>query len=317
MYREVIEELEKANKIYIATHSNPDGDAIGSSLALCLALKSIGKDAKVIIPSNSRIFECLPTIEENRVSNIKEDEIDLLVFLDAGNIERIAIAKEDIPKAKRTLCIDHHKSPGKYTDVAFVDDKAPATAELLFNIFEVMGIEMTVDMATNLYAAILTDTGSFKYASTRKETFIIGSKLIGMGINFSEIARELLDTWEESKLRLIGKYVNNLEKLLDGKIEYSLVTQKELKEINISDEDAEGMANYGLKVRESEVSIYVREKENGTFKLSMRSKTKVDLDEIAIKFGGGGHKRAAGCTFTKENFKENKEKLIELIKEQL
>ncbi len=316
MYKEVIKELKKAKTIYIATHVNPDGDAIGSSLALCIALKKMGKNAKVIIPSHADNFSFLPGLSE-KVSKIEEEEIDLLIFLDSSDITRIAIAESDIAKAKRTVCIDHHKTNAKYTDVAAIDEKSPATAELIFNLISALKIKLDKDIATNIYAGILTDTGSFKYSSTRKETFQIGSKLIDTEIDFSEIARKLLDTWKESKLKLVGKYINNIETVADGKIVYSLVNRKILDEIKISDEDAEGMANYGLKIDYVEVSIYVREKQDGTFKVSMRSKTKVDLAEIALMFGGGGHSRAAGCTFTKEDLEENKEKLINLIKEQL
>lgn len=315
MYKLVVKEIKKAKSIYIATHVNPDGDAIGSSMALYLALKEMGKDVKVILPSYADIFDTLPYLNEV-VNKVEKEQVDLLIFLDSSDQGRIAINPEDIKKAKKTICIDHHKTSVKYTDISVVDEKSPATAELIFNLLKALKVNINKDIATHIYAGILTDTGSFKYSSTRPETFKIASELIETGIDFSKIARNLLDTYKKGKLKLIGKYVDKIEEI-DEKIFLSEVSLAEIKSLGLTDEDAEGMANYGLMVKEVEVSIYIREKEDGTFKVSMRSKGIVDLAKVALLFGGGGHQRAAGCSFTKEEYPRGREELLKVIKENL
>lgn len=317
MYKEVAKAIKKAKKIYIATHINPDGDAIGSSIGLMLALRKLGKDVKVILPSFSDTFKFLDETGK-AVDEIIEDEVDLLIYTDSSSLDRVSIKEEDIKKAKVTCLVDHHKKNKDFTDYAIVEEDAPAACEVVYKLIKKLRIKLDKDIAKYLYVGLMTDTGSFKYSNTSPVTHIIAADLISTGIDFSELSKNIFDTMKESKLRLLGKYIDNIEKLYGEKIIYGLVEYEDIEKLGLSDEDSEGMTNYGQKIEGCEVSIYVRGRQDGTYKVSMRSNGKVDLADIAIKYLGGGHARAAGFSIeNKERLNEIKYELVDIIKEKL
>lgn len=309
--------IEKSDTIYLVAHVNPDGDAIGSTFALCKALQKIGKKAHVIMPSYSDTFSFLPDIKE-AVKMVEEDEYDLLICLDSNSKERLAISDVDFKKAKKVLMLDHHEiktnNCNKYADVEYVDSNLPATCEIVYNLIEYLGIDIDVNIATYLYAGILTDTGSFRYSSTKPSTFLVASKLIAKGIDFTYIARKLTDEIKEAKLKLISKTIGNMEVYFNGRLRYSYVNYDTIKSLGLDDEDAEGMTNYLRMVEGTDVAIYVRGKSDGTNKVSMRSSENVDVSKIAIEFNGGGHKRASGYTMYSD-YESEKELLINKIGE--
>lgn len=314
-FKEAKRYIEKANVIYIVGHLNPDGDAIGSSFAIYLALKKIGKNVNVIMPKFSDSFKFLPHIEE-AVNYIKEDKVDLLIAVDSSDIERLAISREDLKKVDNILVIDHHKKANLYGDINVIEDTCPATCQLMYEFLTYLNTKMDLEIATYLYTGILTDTGSFNYSTTTKRTLEIASKLIGLGINFSVICRKLNDTIKEAKLYLIGKAIENMEIYENGKIRYSYIDYETIKKLNLSEEDAEGMANYLRMVEGTEIAVYVRGKSDGSNKVSLRSGDVVDVSSVAIMFGGGGHKRAAGYTMS-EDIQIAKEKLLRELKKML
>lgn len=311
-FREAKKYIKKAKKIYIVGHINPDGDSIGSSFSMCLALRKMGKDANVIIPKHSGIFDFLPQMDIGK-SSIEEDEIDLLIVVDSSDISRIAVSEQDLKKAKDIVMIDHHKKTNLYGKVNVIDETCPATCQLVYEFITYLKVKIDVDIATYLYAGILTDTGSFNYSTTNERTLAIVSKLLGLGIDFAYICKKLNDTIKESKLKLIATAINNMEVYEDGKIRYTYVDYDTLSKLGVDEEDAEGMTNYLRMVEGTEVAIYVRGKSNGTNKVSLRSGDKVDVSAIAILFGGGGHKRASGYTMP-ESIEISKKKLLDEIK---
>ncbi len=317
MYKEVAKAIKKAKKIYIATHINPDGDAIGSSIGLMLALRKMGKDVKVILPSFSDTFKFLDETA-NAVNCINEDEIDLLIYTDSSSLDRVAMPIEDVKKAKVTALVDHHKRNKQFTDFAIVEEEAPAACEVVYKLIKRLKIKLDKDIAKYLYLGLMTDTGSFKYSNTSPVTHIIAADLIATGIDFSELSKNVFDTMKEGKLRLLGKYIDSIEKIEGNKIIYGLIEYDEIAKLGLTDEDSEGMTNYGQKIEGCEVSVYVRGRQDGTYKVSMRSNGKVDLADIAIKYLGGGHARAAGFSVeTKERLNEIKLELVDIIKERL
>ncbi len=317
MFKEAIKLINKSEKIYIVSHENPDGDAIGSSFALNFALKKLGEISNVIMPICSEDFKFLPNIDEC-VSKVSEEdnEYDLIICLDSSNSSRLACSQEDFEKAKTILVIDHHEIVKNYGDVNCVDPQIPATCELIYNLLTEMNIEIDKKTATYLYTGIMTDTGSFNYSNTKPSTLYIASKLLEKDIDFADICKRLNDTIKESKLKLIAKTIDNMEVYLDGKIRYSYIDKNTLNNLNITDEEAEGMVNYLRSVENTQVAIYVREKENGEQKVSMRSTELLDVAKIAIQFGGGGHSRAAGYTMQK-SYEEEKIKLLNVVEEML
>lgn len=314
-FREAKKYIKKANKIYVVGHINPDGDSIGSSFSMCLALRKMGKDVSVIIPRHSGIFDFLPYIDTGKTS-IEEDEIDLLIVVDSSDMSRIALSAEDIKKAKNIVMIDHHKKTNLYGKVNVIDETCPATCQLVYEFLTYLKVKIDVDIATYIYSGILTDTGSFNYSTTNERTLAIVSKLLGLGIDFARICKQLNDTIKESKLKLIATAINNMEVYENGKIRYTYVDYETLSKLGVDEEDAEGMTNYLRMVEGTEVAIYVRGKENGTNKVSLRSGDKVDVSILAILFGGGGHKRASGYTMP-ESIEISKQKLLDEIRKLL
>jgi phosphoesterase RecJ-like protein len=249
-------------------------------------------------------------------TSIDAESIDLLIAVDSSDINRLALSDGDIQKVKNILVIDHHKSSNKYGKVNIVDETCPATCQIIYEFIKYLKIDIDLDIATYLYSGILTDTGSFNYSTTNERTLYIVSKLVGLGINFSYICKKLNDTIKESKLRLIAKAIDNMEVFENGKIRYTYIDYDTISKLGVDEEDAEGMTNYLRMVEGTEVSVYVRGKSNGTNKVSLRSGDKVDVSTIAISFGGGGHKRAAGYTMP-ENIDISKQKLLEEIRKLL
>lgn len=314
----MFEEFEKAkkiidmsNSIYMVAHINPDGDAIGSTCALYFALKSIGKDAHVVCPSYSEVFEFLPGIKDS-ISSIDKDSYDLLICLDASDSSRLAISEEDYNKAKHVIMLDHHQRSHPYGEVQYINDELSSASEITYNFIKYLNIPFDKNSASLLYTGMMTDTGSFNYSNTSSATHRAIAELLDVGIDSTYICKKLNDTIKEAKLKLIAKTINNMEVYYDGKLRYSYVDYDTIKSFGIHDEDAEGMTNYLRMVEGTEVAVYVRGKSDGTLKVSMRSGGNVDISKIAIAFGGGGHPRAAGYTMI-EDIEVEKKKLIDVV----
>lgn len=311
MFEEAKKIIEESQSIYLVAHINPDGDAIGSSFGLAFALRSIGKNAQVVMPEYSEVFSFLPGVEAS-VATI-EEEYDLLICLDASDNGRLAIRPEDYQKAKKIIMLDHHQKSHPYGDVQYINDELSSTCEIVYNFIEYLGIPFDRNSATLLYTGMMTDTGSFNYSNTKAATHRAVANLLDVGIDATFICKKLNDTMKESKLRLIAETIDRMEVFFDGKFRYSYIDYETLQKLGIHDEDAEGMTNYLRMVEGTEVAAYVRGKSDGTKKVSMRSGGKVDVSKIAIAFGGGGHPRAAGYTMKEDNIIVEKEKLISAV----
>ena len=315
MFKEAKEILNKSNKIYISAHINPDGDAIGSTLAIYFALKKLGKDVHVVMPSYSNVFSLLPGVNLC-VDAIENKEYDLLIALDSSDNTRLAISEQEYKLAKKVIMLDHHQISKPYGDFRYIDDTKSSASEIAYLFIKYLDIEIDKDMATLLYAGIMTDTGSFNYNNTSSDTHRIVADLIDYGAETVMVCKKLNDTIKESKLKLIAKAIDNMEVFYNGKMRYSYIPYDDIKNLGIDDEDAEGMTNYLRSVEGTEVAVYVRGKSDGTNKVSMRSGGNVDISKIAISFGGGGHPRAAGYTM-KESEEIEKQKLIKVVGEML
>lgn len=306
--------IKKSKKIYVSGHINPDGDSIGSSFAIYLALKKLNKDVNIILSKHSDIFDFLPNINEAKMK--VDTECDLLIALDSSDINRLAIPEEDIKNIKNIIMIDHHKKSNVYGDINIIDENCPAASQIVYEFLKYMKIDIDKDIATYIYAGILTDTGSFNYSSTNERTLSIVSKLVGIGIDFPLICKKLNDTVKESKLKLIAKCINDMEVYENGKIRYTYVDYNTISNLGVDEEDAEGITNYLRMVEGTEVAIYIRGKSDGSNKVSLRSGNIVDVSKIAIKFGGGGHKRAAGYSIMGD-INEGKELLLKEVRKVL
>lgn len=314
MYKEVLKIIKKSKKIYIVTHKRPDGDAIGSSFAMYIALKNMKKDVTIIMQEYMKKYEFLSILKEAK-ENVIEEKYDLLICMDSGSCERLEISEEDYNKASKIVVFDHHQMNNIAADVKIVDENSPANCELIYEFFVKNKIEISKDMADLLYLGIMTDTGSFNYKRTTARSYFIASKLLEKGADFVTICRRINDTYSENKLKLLGHIINNMESFADGQIMFSLIKKETMEKINANDEDTDSLVNYLRMVDGTEVAVLVYPIDNNNYKVSMRTQGKVDCSKIAREFGGGGHIRASG--FETDDVNKIKNALIERIKKEL
>lgn len=311
---EILKQIKQAQNIVILTHESPDGDAIGSSLAMKLALESLGKNPDVIIPEYSRIFNFLPgTSDILKKSDVQS--YDLAISLDCANFKRL-VGNEHFENAKRTIVIDHHGSNNMYGDFNYVNPVSPACAEILVGMFEYYGIEISKQIGSCLLTGIITDTGGFQYSSVTSDTFEFAAQLLRKGVNISKICQEVLRTKTKAHCQLEKLIYERLEFIENGKIAITYLTLKDYAEYSNDMGDDEGLVESIRDIEGVEVAVLLKEKENGGFKISMRSKDNVNVSDICLLLGGGGHPRAAGCFITGD-VSQAKTKVINTIKQQI
>ena len=291
----IIEEINKAETIVILTHETPDGDAIASSLAMKLALKQIGKDADIIIKEFPRIFNFLPGREEvKQETNI--EEYDLAISVDCANFKRLA-KNEHFENAKKTIVIDHHGSNKMYGDINFVNPVSPACCQILIGMFQYFNIDINKELGTCILTGIITDTGGFKYSGVTPETFEFAAELLEKGVNVSNIYKKVLDTKTKANFELMKRTMERMEFLENGKVTFTYITSKDLEDVNAEIGDHEGLVENGRDIEGVEVSVFIRQKDNeeNYYKVSMRSNHYVNVSDVCLMFGGGGHEKAAGA----------------------
>lgn len=306
----ILEEINKAEKIVILTHENPDGDAIGSSLAMYHALKAYGKNPDLIIPEHSRTFDCLPGIQNLK----KESDIehyDLAISLDCATIKMLNGFAKYFENAKVKVSIDHHSTNTMFGDFNYVNPDAPACAQILLVVLEYFGIEISKEIGTCILAGIITDTGGFKYQGVTAETFEFVAWLLNKGVNVSKIYHDVLQMKTKANFELNRMAGNRIEFFENGKIAFTYITKEDEEEVHAENGDHEGIVEIGRDVEGVEVSVFIRQTEKGC-KISLRSNEYVNVADACIVFGGGGHPRAAGCTI-QGTIEQAKEKVLKEV----
>ena len=236
----ILEEINKADSIVILTHENPDGDAIGSSLAMYNILKACGKNPDIIIPEFSKIFNFLPGISEiKKESSVKE--YDLAISLDCPTIKRLNGFANYFENAKSKVVIDHHGTNTMFGDLNYVNPDAPACAQILIVMFEYFGFEITKDIATCIITGIITDTGGFAYSGVTAETFEFAASLLKRGVNVSDVYKRVLQTTTKPCFELTRIALNRLEFLENGKISFTYITEEDMQKANAETGDHEGI----------------------------------------------------------------------------
>jgi len=305
--------LLAAKNIVILPHIMADGDTLGSSVALYLALKEIGKKPCILmdeeIPSNLGFF-----IPKHYVQQYLEDDFkpDLVVAIDCSDLERVGMRKEYLVNTLNTLNIDHHKTNSLFAKCNFVDHEAAATGEVIYSIIKSLKISLTKEIATALYVAISTDTGSFKYDNTTFETHLIASELLLCGVNLNQATTELYQRKPIYKMKLMAEALNTLEFHYNGKLGLLTVTNKMLQKVGANSTDADGLIEIVRDLDGVEVGILLKEINEEEVKIGFRAKYDVDVSEIAKKFGGGGHTKASGCTIF-DKIQNAKESIISVM----
>ena len=262
-------EIENANTIIIETHETPDGDAIGSSLAMYLALKSMGKDVDVVIPTYSRTFNFLPgAIEIKREG--RDIKYDLGIALDCTDTKRLKGYEPCFENARTSICIDHHGSNKMFADYNYVDPVAPACAQILIVVLGKLGIDIDREIGTCILTGIITDTGGFKYDGVTTETFEFVADLLRKGVNVSDTYKRVLQVKTKANFLLTKKIIDRMEFLEDGKIAFTYITTEDIEAVNAEEGDHEGLVEFGRDVEGVEVSIFLREQADNTYKASLR-----------------------------------------------
>lgn len=311
----LIKLIAKSDSIVIMTHIAPDGDALGSAFSLGLAFEAMGKKVCVYLEEPvPRMLDFLPGQHLN-VNNF-DDVCDLAVCVDTGDIQRIGKGSNIYSAALKKIVIDHHTTNDMEADGLWIDKKAAAAGEMVYFLIKDMNIEINYDIAVNLYTAIVTDTGGFRYGNTRPQSHIIAANLLGHGIPFADIAKKVFDTVSYSKMSLIKKAMQNLTLYCDGKVAVSWLLNEDINTVNAQPDDFEGLVNIGRNLEGVEVSLFLREEKPGFYKGSLRANNYVDVAAVSGIFTGGGHKRAAGFSI-KGSLQDNVKRVLAELKKVL
>lgn len=307
----IVEEIKKAESIVVLTHETPDGDAIGSSLAMYNALKQIGKNVDVIIPECPRNFNFLTGYNEIKKEG-KITNYDLAITVDCATIERLNGWQDYFDRANATINIDHHTKNGMFADYNYINPASPACAQILIIVLEALNIKINKEIGECLLTGIITDTGGFKYQGVSSETFQFVAWLMQAGVNVSNVYKKALQIKTKSSFELEKIAMNRLEFLEDGKIAFTYITKQDEISVNAEPGDHEGIVEKGRDVEGVEVSAFLRQIEDKTYKVSLRANDYVNVSDVAMVFGGGGHVKAAGCKIngTPEQIKTTLVKVI-------
>ena len=307
--RETGQLLEAAQKIVLCTHVSPDGDTLGSSLGLALSLKKLGKDVIVYCDDLiNKSFGFIPGIDlVQRPEQGSKIACDLLVVVDASSFDRIGIVA-DVVEYKQLLNIDHHISNTRFADYLYLDTKAAATGEIMCELLQEMHWPVDHDIAECFYIAISTDCGSFRYANTTPKTMRAGAWLLEQGVQPNEIS-DKLDVKSRLTVEMLAKVLPSLTFDADGKIAYLTITN----DLYNKDANTDSFVNFPRYIEGVEVAIMFKAVEPKVTRISMRS-SNVDVAQVAVSFGGGGHVRAAGCTIY-ASVEEAREELLAKLRQ--
>jgi len=291
MLKEVLKHIEQRNRFLLTSHARPDGDAIGSALACGQILRSMGKEAEVVLRDGvPRIYQPLPHANKVLQTERVNGDYEAAIVLECDSIQRTRLLGLE---NRFLINIDHHVSGRPFAHVNWIDPKAVATAEMVYRLAREASVRITPDIATCLYTAVLTDTGSFMFEGTNEHTFALARELVLAGADPAHCARSIYFGHSTAKMRLLGAALSDLHR--EGPLAWISVTQEQMQRYHAKEEDCEGLVNYALSIQDVEVALFFRELPDGRFRVSLRSKGELNVAKVAEHFGGGGHQCASGC----------------------
>ena len=292
--RQVADAIARGQRFVLSSHARPDGDAIGSQLAMAFALDALGKDVVIVnrdpVPGPLAAF---PGTGRIVVADRVDESFDAAIIMECSSLDRTGVGGLD---RSPVINIDHHQGNTAYGAVNWFDPGAAACAEMVFDVIVELGVPMTREIATHLYVGILTDTGSFHYSGTSSRTFDIARRLVEAGVEPSMVARTVFDSNTLGRLKLFGTVLSAIELEHDGRLAVMKVDHAMTRAAGGTYEDTEGLINLPLTVREIRASVFFKELGPAEHRVSLRSKGAIDVAAVAKRFGGGGHKNAAGCS---------------------
>ncbi|MBW2517119.1 MAG: bifunctional oligoribonuclease/PAP phosphatase NrnA [Deltaproteobacteria bacterium] len=317
---QILQLIKSRERILVASHAEPDGDCLGSLVALGLALNKLDKTITLFNSSAiPAVYRFLPGVE-GIVRQIKEaEEYDLAIVLDCGDIARVGEDSSVVEQIPIVVNIDHHVSNTGFGDLQLIDTDACATAEIIYRLIKALEIPFDKAIATAIYLGILTDTGSFRFSNTNPAAFAISKSMIDIGVEPYTVAQRVFGTYSLGRIKLLNLALNSIEISENGKLSLMTISRSMLNSTGTSTEDIDGLINYARRIEDVRVAALIHEIKNGAGKftnmnryhVSLRSDSSVDVAKIANKFGGGGHTSAAGFQI-ESTLVALKEKIIQL-----
>jgi bifunctional oligoribonuclease and PAP phosphatase NrnA len=317
--KQILDHIRKSQSILITSHRDPDGDSIGSQLALAEFVESQGKSGWIInqgdLPYKYKFLDSQSKIQN--VNSTKKElhlktAFDLVLVLDCTSLDRIGDVEKLIPTKITLVNIDHHPDNDRFGTFNYLDIEASAVGEIIFSLLKLSGFSFTPQVATQLYATILTDTGRFKFSNTSPHCLRICAELIESGADPKQVTNQIYFNHTLPFLKLLGSMLSHPQIILDGKICAMTVNQDLLSQLKVDPSEMEGVVDYSLFLRGVEIGLLFTEKENEKTKVNLRSQNAFDVSQVARIFGGGGHRNAAGCTLNL-SLKEAEKIVVEQI----
>lgn len=309
-----LKDFAKFNKIAIATHTRPDGDALGSSVGLYYGLTTLlGKEVHLLCdcPVPKKV-DFLYGMDKFR--QVADNDYDLVFLCDCNEFSRTGNLTFNFKSIKKTVCIDHHQSVGKPCDINYIDPKSASCSEIVLDILLENGVEISSDLANALYTGLMTDSGNFCHTNVTEQTFLHGAKLYQLGANPNLLTRRVFKLLEGNKVKLLGRAMSDLKFFDDRRIAYFYIAKKTLEELQCESVQTEGLIDNALSAEGVQIAVAVMEgKTSNEYKISLRGISGIEVSRVAESFGGGGHKQAAGCTLY-GNYYDVEERIINACK---
>ena len=312
MLSQVVELIEAKRRFAITSHIRPDGDSLGSSLGLYWLLRALDKDVEVIMRDPvPHAYQQLPGANSVRVTPVVEPSYHAVFVIECSDISRPGLI--DLDK-QLVVNIDHHSTTALFGTINWIDSTASAVGEMIYNLCKATGVRVTQEIAECVYTALITDTGSFHYSNTTERTFKVASELVRTGVKPAKTAEAVFASYPWSRIQLMGAVLSTARRDPSGRVACMRQTLDMQQQAKASDEDADGFVNYPLTVGEVEAVAMLKESEPGVYRTSLRSKGDVNVAKVAEKFGGGGHRTAAGCTL-RGGWEETEREIIRLLQD--
>lgn len=294
MLSQVVELIESRSDFAITSHMRPDGDSVGSSLGLYWLLRALGKEVEVIMRDPvPYTYNKLPGANRVRVTPLVDKAYDAVFVIECSDITRPNLVNLD---EQFVVNIDHHSTTALFGTINWIDSTASAVGEMVYNLCKAIGVRPTKEIAECVYTALVTDTGSFHYSNTTERTFKVASELVRAGVRPAKISQIVFNNYPWGKLELLSQVLATAKHDASGRVAWMRQTIEMQERAGASDGDGDGFVNYPLSVGQVEAVAFLKEHSPGVYRTSLRSKGDVNVARIAEKFGGGGHRNAAGCT---------------------
>lgn len=316
----ILEAIRTKERFVLTTHINPDGDGIGSELALYHHLKARGKEVRILNPSPLPDLYRFLDPGDARIEEYTEaqsrtvEEADVVFLLDLANRERLgALGRALAEKGPMQICIDHHPTQGSSSDLAWIDDRAAATGELVFDLLKEAGCETSRAVAEGLYVALLTDTGSFRYANVTARTHRVVAELLETGIDHAGICRHVYESNSWNQSLLFARTIGDMQRACNDRVAWMRITRERFEETGAHEKDTEGLVEFPRSIGEVQIAILFIEQAKDRIRVRFRSRNDIAVDGLARELGGGGHRNAAATLLRETSLDRAVDKVLGLV----